>query len=83
MQRMRKTADLGEGEPIPFLECMQTLWPINGIATPVVPGAEIELTVPDWFGRPWAQMWEKYFEGGMERPADRMEGLFDFDQEGE
>jgi hypothetical protein len=83
MQRMRKTADLGKGKPIPFIECMQTLWPINGIATPVVPGAEIELTAPDWFGRPWAQLWEKYFEEGMDRPSDGMEELFDFDRESE
>jgi hypothetical protein len=79
VQFMRKTADLGEGEPVPFLHCMQTIYPVNGIATPVAPGAEIELTAPDWFGRPWAQMWEKYFEEGMERPSDGMEELFDFD----
>jgi hypothetical protein len=58
---------------------MQTIYPVNGIATPVAPGAEIEVTAPDWFGRPWAQMWEKYFEEGMERPSDAMEELFDFD----
>jgi hypothetical protein len=79
VQRMRKTADLADGEPIPFLECMQTIWPIDGIATPASPGAEIEITVPDWFGRPWAQLWEKYFEEGMERPSNAMEELFDFE----
>jgi hypothetical protein len=24
----------------------------------------------DYFGRPWAQNWEKYFEQGWEKPAD-------------
>jgi len=37
----------------------------------------IEYEVPDMFGRPWAQMWEKYFEQGMKRPDDS-ENLFNF-----
>ena len=32
--------------------------------------------VPDIFGRPWAQIWERYFEDGMQRPDD--ESIFDF-----
>ena len=36
----------------------------------------IDYTVPDMFGRPWAQIWERSFEEGMERPAD--ESIFDF-----
>jgi hypothetical protein len=28
------------------------------------------------YGRPWAQLWEKYFENGMERPKD--EDVFSF-----
>jgi hypothetical protein len=24
----------------------------------------------DYFGRPWAQNWEKHFEQGWEKPAD-------------
>jgi len=28
------------------------------------------------FGRPWAQMWEKYSEKGMEKPKE--EDIFDF-----
>jgi hypothetical protein len=28
------------------------------------------------YGRPWAQIWERYFEDGMERPSG--ESLFDF-----
>jgi general stress protein 26 len=36
--------------------------------TPVVPGREITTTAPDWYGRPWAELWERYFEQGMSRP---------------
>jgi hypothetical protein len=28
------------------------------------------------FGRPWAQIWERYFEEGMQRPEG--ESIFDF-----
>jgi hypothetical protein len=79
MQFMRKTADLDEGKPVPFLHCMQTLYPIDGIATPVAPGVDIDVIAPDWFGRPWAQLWERYFEEGMERPSNGMEDLFEFE----
>ena len=32
------------------------------------PGQTFEYTVPDMFGRPWAQIWERYHEEGMARP---------------
>jgi len=56
---------------------MQTIFPIDGTATPVSPGTVIQYEVPDMYGRPWAQIWEKYWEQGMERPVD--EDLFDFE----
>ena len=48
-------------------------------ATPLTPGRVIEFEVPDMYGRPWAQTWEKYWEEGMKRPAE--EDLFDFSKE--
>ena len=45
-------------------------------ATPVTPGQVIEYEVPDMYGRPWAQIWEKYFEQGMERPKKDDEDIF-------
>jgi hypothetical protein len=30
------------------------------------------------FGRPWARLWEEYFEEGMQRPAEA--DIFDFSQ---
>jgi hypothetical protein len=37
----------------------------------------IEYEVPDMYGRPWAAIWEKYFEQGMSRPDE--EDLFNFE----
>jgi len=66
-------------DPYVFIECTQTIFSIDGTATPVSPGAVIEYEVPDMLGRPWAQIWEKYWEQGMERPAEE-EDIFNFEQ---
>jgi hypothetical protein len=72
-----KLSDYNEGDPYVFIECVPTIYPINGVSTPVSPGSVIEYEVPDMYGRPWAQIWEKYHEDGMERPED--EDMFSFD----
>jgi hypothetical protein len=76
VQYWDKTAELNEGEPYTYLECIQTIFPVDGHATPLSPGAVIEFTVPDTYGRPWAQIWERYYEQGMQRPVEP--DLFDF-----
>jgi predicted SnoaL-like aldol condensation-catalyzing enzyme len=48
--------------------CNQTLFPTNGRQTPESPGKTIQYDIPDWSNRPWAQIWEKYFEKGMKKP---------------
>jgi len=55
--------------PYTFIECVQTIFSVNGINTPLSPGAVIEYEVPDMYGRPWAAIWERYFEQGMTKPA--------------
>lgn len=77
VQYWDKTAELNEGDPYVYLECVQTIFPIDGRPTPVSPGTELTYTVPDTFGRPWAQVWERYYEQGMDKPeaAD----IFSFD----
>jgi hypothetical protein len=65
------------GEPYVVIDCVPTIYPINGKATPVSPGTTFEYTQPDMYGRPWAQIYEQYWEEGMERP-DANEDLFDF-----
>jgi hypothetical protein len=47
------------------------------VATPVTPGATFEHTYLDMYGRPCAQVWERYHEDGMERPAS--EDIFSFE----
>jgi hypothetical protein len=68
---------LNEGNPAPWIECLQTLYPVDGRATPVAPNTTIEFNTPDWYGRPWAQIWEENFEEGLERPSFEEE-LFGF-----
>jgi hypothetical protein len=65
-----KQRELSEGEPFPIFECIPQSFPIDGHATPVVPGQSIEYVAPDIYGRPWAQIWERYFEKGMQRPEE-------------
>jgi hypothetical protein len=72
-----KTGEIEEVDPFVYTRCIQTIFPINGRPQPVSPGATIDYTVPDMFGRPWAQIWEQYFEQGMQRPAAD-ESLFEF-----
>jgi hypothetical protein len=71
-----KTSGFEEADPYVFVECLQTIYPVDGIGTPVSPGAVIEYEVPDMYGRPWAYIWEKYWEEGMEQPAE--EDIFSF-----
>jgi hypothetical protein len=59
-------------------ECQQTLFNIDGRLQPVRPGTVIEYRVPDWYDRPWAQVWEQYFEEGMQRPETE-DDIFDFE----
>ena len=70
-----------QGDPYVFIECVPTIYPIKGKATPVTPGQTIEYTVPDMYGRPWAQMWEQYDEAGMEKAVN--EDIFDFSENAE
>ena len=71
-----KTGELEEVDPFIYSRCVQTIFPVEGRPQPLSPGVTIEYTVPDMYGRPWAQIWERYFEEGMQRPDD--ESIFDF-----
>ena len=65
-----KQSGFDTGDPYVFIECVQSIFPIDGKATPVSPGNVIEYEVPDMYGRPWARIWEKYFEQGMEKQKE-------------
>src|SRR5690606_8974375 len=72
-----KTSDYNQGTPYVFIECVPTIYPVDGYATPVSPGAVIEYEVPDMYGRPWAHIWEEYHEQEMQGPED--EDIFSFE----
>jgi hypothetical protein len=59
-------------------ECQQALWNVNGRLQPVTPGTVIDYRIPDWYDRPWARIWEEYFEEGMQRPEPD-EDIFEFE----
>jgi hypothetical protein len=79
VRNYKRLSGFEQGDPLVYIRCIPTIYPVKGRATPVTPGQVIEYEVPDMYGRPWAQMWEKYFEQGMERPAE--EDIFSFGEE--
>jgi len=76
VQLLNRVGGLGENDPFNVIECVPQIFPIKGVATPVSPGSRFEYEYPDIFGRPWAQIWEKYHEHGMKRPEP--EDIFSF-----
>jgi len=75
-REFNKLGDFDTGDPFVFVECVQTIFPQNGRATPIAPPATISFDVPDMYNRPWARIWEKYWEKGMKRPQEA--DIFDF-----
>jgi hypothetical protein len=63
-----RQGELNDGEPFEMIECVASIFPVDGQATPVAPDQTFTYTVPDMFGRPWARIWERYHEKGMARP---------------
>jgi len=69
---------LTDGPPKNFSDCRQTIFPINGKEQYISAGQVIEYKVRD-YNRPWAQIYEEFFEDGMQRPTDESQNIFDFD----
>ena len=76
---LARQGDFNDVPPNNLTHCNQTLFLVNGRATPLAPGAEIEYRVEDLYGRPWAAVWEQYFETGMQRPKG--EDIFNFERQ--
>jgi len=68
---LARQGDLNDVQPNNLTVCHQTIFPIDGRGTPIVPGTVIQYQVEDWYGRPWAAIWEKYFEKGMQKPEKK------------
>jgi hypothetical protein len=77
VRNLEKTGDVDYGDPYIFIECVPTIFPLNGRATPVSPGTVIQHKVPDMYGRPWAQIWQEYHEPGMQRLEN--DDIFNFE----
>jgi len=77
VRNLRRIGGFDTGTPFDSLRCIQTIYPIKGVPTPVNPGTKIDYEVPDIYGRPWARIWEQNFEQGMTRPKED-ESIFDF-----
>jgi hypothetical protein len=78
VRNLRRVSSLGEGDPYTYIECVQSIFAIDGVATPLNPGDTYDAYVPDMFGRPWAEIWEKFHEEGMERPEPEVD-IFSFE----
>jgi hypothetical protein len=78
VRNLQKQNDFDDPQapPYVFIECIQSIFPIDGRATPVSHGQVIEYEIPDMYGRPWAHYWEEYFEQDMDRPEE--EDIFSF-----
>ncbi len=76
IRNITRQSGFEEGDPQPFIECVQSIFPVSGTATPVSPGTVIDYQVPDMYGRPWADLWEQHREEGMQKP--QAVDIFDF-----
>jgi hypothetical protein len=77
VRNFTKLSDFDEGDPYTFIECVQTIFPVEGMPTPLSPGANIRFEVPDLYGRPWARLWERHFEQHMSKPEE--DDIFSFE----
>jgi len=65
-----RRGDLTNAPAFHLEHCNQTIYVgKDGRATQVPPGTTIDYKVRDLYDRPWARVWEEYFEKGMKRPA--------------
>jgi hypothetical protein len=77
IRNLERIGGFEKGDPYIFIECVPSIYSIDGRATPVSPGTVIDYEVPDMYGRPWATIWEKYHEQGMQRPE--RDDIFSFE----
>ncbi|HSR06587.1 MAG TPA: hypothetical protein VLM42_05510, partial [Bryobacteraceae bacterium] len=60
----------GAGDPnarFTFIECLSNIRNVNGRPVQQTKG---DPNFVDFYGRPWAQNWEQWFEQGWEKPDD-------------
>jgi hypothetical protein len=76
VERFNRTSGLDNPtQRYTYIECLSNIQNVNGFPTQLT--ADNDRFI-DYYGRPWAQNWEKYFEAGWEKPeADIPPGIFD------
>jgi len=77
VRNLHKISGFKEISPFVFIDCTATIFPINGEPTTAAPGTLIDYEVMDMYDRPWARLWERYHEAGMQRPEPA--DIFSFD----
>jgi len=77
VRNLDRISGLETGNVYEFIECIPTIYNIDGFATPVAPGATFQYKVPDMYGRPWAENWREFHERDM-RPPDSAD-IFSFE----
>jgi hypothetical protein len=66
-----RTGNYADFEPLAHEHCNQTIFlGPDGRGAQVSPGTTIDYTVRDLYDRPWARVWEEFFEQGMSRPDE-------------
>jgi hypothetical protein len=50
-----------------FIECLSNIRNVDGRPKQL---GKTDPGFVDFYGRPWAQVWEKYFEKGWDKPQD-------------
>jgi hypothetical protein len=66
-----RQGDYAEFDPLNHEHCNQTIFlSEDGRGAQVSPGTTIEYTVRDLYDRPWARIWEEFFEQHMQRPQE-------------
>jgi hypothetical protein len=50
-----------------YIECLSNIQNVNGKPSQLPPN---DPRYTDYYGRPWAKNWEKYFEADWDKPAD-------------
>jgi hypothetical protein len=66
-----RTGDYADFDPLTHEHCNQTIFlGPDGRGAQVSPGTTIDYTVRDLYDRPWARIWEEFFEQEMSRPEE-------------
>jgi hypothetical protein len=80
VRNMNKIAEHQDATAPPYnaIECIQSIFNIDGENTTVSPGSVIDFRVPDMYGRPWADIWDRYYEQDMDK-GDAGADIFSFE----